>query len=114
MINGQEELLKAFNEFSPEQRKDVFRAYYDQTGKVVYYLANDFPEGESWIEIDHATYKTSIDWMYVTAGRLEKRLPTFQYHHQLKLPGTTYKTVKDHAGILLEQGEEYKEVVFYD
>lgn len=114
MIKGQEELLKAFSEIVIEEHKDEFRAYYDDAGKVIYYLANDFPEGDNWIAIDHATYKTPIDWMYVIDGRLEKRLPTFEYRHQLKSNGETYRVVKAHAGLLLEDDEEYKDVEYYD
>lgn len=115
MINGEQEFLQAMENIVPMTFKEEFRAYYDDTDKILYLLANVFPDNNNWIEITKLQYQTlECQWLWVEKGKIIKKTPTYEHHFGLTKSVKGYKIVKNHAGIILEEGDEYLDIEYYD
>jgi hypothetical protein len=110
------EFIKAFQSISPIIVNEEYRAYYDDTGKILYTMANTFPENnENWVPITKIEYQTlECQWLWVEKGQIVERKPTYNYYFSLTLSTKGVKIVKNHAGIVVEPGEKYTDVGYYD
>ena len=116
-MNQQElEFLKGLMSVEPIVVKEEYRAYYDDTDKILYTAANDFPENnKNWISITKIEYQTlECQWLWVENGKIVERKPNYNYFFSLHSSTKGIKIVKNHAGIVVEQGEEYADVGYYD
>lgn len=115
MISGQAELLAAFANIAPMLALEEYRAYYDEDGWVIGFSGSGFPDSDNWIAIDRDLYIThNWQWLRVTNGVIVKQLPVYTYHFPLTISDKGVKIVKNHAGIVVEEGEEYTDIGYYD
>ena len=116
-MNQQElEFLKGLMSVEPIVVKEEYRAYYDDADKILYTAANDFPGNEDkWISITKIEYQTlECQWLWIEKGQIVERKPTYNHYFSLTTSTKGVKIVKNHAGIVVEQGEEYTDVGYYD
>ena len=110
------EFLKGLMSVEPIKVKEEYRAYYDDTGKIIYTMANSFPENnDKWVPITKTEYqKLECQWLWIENGKIIERKPNYNYIFSLRPSTKGVKIVKDHAGIVIESGEEYIDVAYYD
>ena len=110
------EFLKGLMSVEPIIVKEEYRAYYDESDKIIYTVANNFPENEDkWISITKLEYQTlECQWLWIEKGQIVERKPTYNYYFSLTPSTKGVKIVKNHAGIVIEQGEEYADIGYYD
>jgi hypothetical protein len=115
MTSAEEEFLKAFANITPIEIIEEYRAYYDNNGKVKFYMANNFIETDlMWINITREEYVAQdYQWMQVVDGKLVKQLPIYDHYFSLTSNNKDVTVVKNHAGIVLEPGETYLDTEFY-
>ena len=116
MTSSEEEFIKAINSFKPIVVKEEYRAYYNDDNKIMYLMANQFPNDNiNWIPITRAQYQTlECQWLWVEKGQIVERKPTYNHYFSLTPSTKGVKIVKNHAGIVVEQGEEYADIGYYD
>lgn len=115
MISGQAELLAAMADITPVEPYEDYRAYYDEDGWVTGFAGSGFPDSDNWIAIDRTLYITANwDWLRVVNGSIVKQPPIYTYHFPLTISDKGVKIVKNHAGIVIEEGEEYTDIGYYD
>jgi len=110
------EFLKAIQNIVPMDIDEKYRAYYDDTGKILYTMANQFPDdNDNWLTITRAQYQTlDYQWLWLEKGQLVERKPTYNHYFSLTPSTKGVKIVKNHAGIVVEQGEECADIGYYD
>ena len=116
-MNQQElEFLKGLMSVEPIVVKEEYRAYYDDTDKILYTAANQFPDdNNNWMPITKVQYQTlECQWLWLEKGQIVERKPNYNYYFSLHPSTKGVKIVKDHAGIVIEPGEEYPDVAYYD
>jgi hypothetical protein len=116
MTTTEEEFIKAITSFKPIVVKEEYRAYYDNDDKIMYLMANQFPDdNNNWIPITKVQYQTlECQWLWLEKGQLVERKLTYNHYFSLTLSTKGVKIVKNHAGIVVEPGEEYTDVGYYD
>lgn len=116
-MNQQElEFLKGLMNVEPIVVKEEYRAYYDDMYKIIYTAANNFPENnENWISITKTEYqKLECQWLWLENGKIIERKPNYNHYFSLRTSTKGVKIVKNHAGIVIEPGEEYLDIAYYD
>ena len=115
MTSAEEEFLKAFASITPIEVVEEYRAYYDNEGKVTFYMANNFIDTDlNWVSITREEYRAQdYQWMQVVDGKLVKQLPIYDHYFSLTSNNKDVTVVKNHAGIVLEPGETYLDTEFY-
>ena len=116
MTTFEEEFIKAINSFESIVIKEEYRAYYDDDNKIMYLMANQFPDdNNNWLTITRSQYQTlECQWLWLEKGQLVERKPVYNYYFSLTPSTKGVKIVKNHAGIVVEQGEEYADIGYYD
>jgi hypothetical protein len=116
MTSSEEEFIKAINSFKPIVVKEEYRAYYADTGKILYTTANQFPDdNDNWLTITRSQYQTlECQWLWLEKGQLVERKPVYNHYFSLTPSTKGVKIVKNHAGIVVEPGEEYADIGYYD
>lgn len=96
--------------------EEEYRAYYDDTDKILYTAANKFPENnDNWIPITKTEYQTlECQWLWRENDKIVERKPNYNYYFSLRSSTKGVKIVKDHAGIVVETGEDYEDIAYYD
>lgn len=109
------EFLKAIESWQPPKITEEYRAYYDEEGWVTGFAGSGFPEGNNWVNIPREIY-VAHNWqnLKVKDGKLIRIEPTYDHLFALTSSDKGFKVVKNHAGILLESGEEYPNVEYYE
>ncbi len=110
------EFLKAMESFGSIIVKEEYRVYHDDDGKVLYVVAHKFPDdNNNWIPITKVQYQTlECQWLWIEKGQIVERKPTYKHHFSLTTSTKGVKIVKNHAGIVVEPGEEYTDIGYYD
>jgi hypothetical protein len=116
MTTSEEEFIKAITSIEPIVVKEEYRAYYDDVNKILYTAANNFPENDDkWISITKTEYQTlECQWLWLENGKIVERKPVYNHYFSLTPSTKGVKIVKNHAGIVVEPGEEYPDVGYYD
>lgn len=110
------EFLKGLMSVEPIIVKEEYRAYYDDADKILYTAANQFPDDDNnWLTITKEQYQTlECQWLWVEKGQIVERKPTYNHYFSLTASTKGVKIVKNHAGVVVEPGEEYIDVGYYD
>ena len=110
------EFLKAMENFGSIIVKEEYRVYHDDDGKVLYVAAHKFPDdNNNWVEISRSQYQTlECQWLWIENGQIVERKPTYTHYFSLTTSTKGVKIVKNHAGIVVESGEEYADIGYYD
>ena len=115
-MNWQEEFNTAMQAFGSIIEEPIeYRLHYDQGGNIVLCTMQQHPESTDYIVVDKETYNEYTKYrVNVEKKRLIKIDMNPGVRVQLKRSSQGYAVVKDHAGILLENSEEYPSVEYYE
>jgi hypothetical protein len=116
MTTTEEEFIKAMDSIEPVIVKEEYRAYHDNNNKIMYLMANQFPDDDiNWVPITKTQYQTlECQWLWLEKGQIVERKPTYNHYFSLTPSTKGVKVVKNHAGIVVEPDEEYPDVGYYD
>lgn len=89
-----------------------YRFHYDETGRIYLCTTQDHPANTSYLVVNEEQYHRYYDY-YVIDGHLKKFDRDFKNRVNLAKSNKGYKTVKGHAGIILED-EDYPEIEYYE
>jgi hypothetical protein len=69
--------------------KEEYRAYYDDDNKIMYLMANQFPDdNRNWLTITRAQDQTlECQWLWLEKGQIVERKPTHNHYFSLKANG---------------------------
>jgi hypothetical protein len=90
-----------------------YRMHYNEQGDIYACTMQDHPDNTKYIVVTRYEYDNYTKYR-VTDGKLE-RIPndTTLHYRRLKRSDQGFRTVKGHAGVLLET-EDYPEVEYYE
>lgn len=110
------EFLKGIQTLEPTTVVEEYRAYHDDNGKILWLLAANFPDSnQNWISISKQQYQTlECQWLWIENGKMIERKPNYQHFFSLISSDKGVKIVKGHAGLVVEDDEEYQDIAYYD
>jgi len=89
-----------------------YRIYYNESGDITHCSMIEHTEG-TYIVVDRETYDNNFRYR-VVKGELKKIDVDARYTVKLRKADTGYAVVAGHAGLILEPGETYPEIEYYD
>lgn len=98
-------LLEAFENLpAVESAIPEYRLYYSEDGLPVSMSSGDFPDNGRYIQISKEIYdRPNYAAMRVVDGKLTFIENVFYHQQSLKKGGERFRTVKGHAGILVDE-----------
>lgn len=92
------------------------RLYYREDGTIIGLWKTDYPNSENFIILDDTDlfYKANSLLLRVQNGKLVLLDPLKPAKTRLKKSKTGFRVVKGNAALILEQGEEFFEIEYYD
>lgn len=115
MSPAEQELAKAFADIQPVKVVEEYRAYYDAEGWITGFAGSGFPENmDNWVHIPRELYVTHT-WNHLRLidGNIVKIEPNYNHYFALTKSNKGFKIVKGHAGIILEDHDNYSGQVEY-
>jgi len=113
-MSTESEFLKALAELKPLPAPNIeYRLHYNDAGQIIICSLIDHPENTQYVVVDKQTYDSYHDY-YVEDHKIKKIDRTPKHRVQLKRSSQGYRVVKNHAGIILADDEEYENVEYYD
>ena len=108
------EFQKAMEQFASiiEDPRE-YRLHYNASGGIYMCTQQNHPTDTEYLVVDEATYLEYQKYQIVK-GKLKIIDIDPGYRVQLKKSDAGYKVVKNHAGIVLADDEEYENVEYYD
>jgi len=115
-MNWQEEFESALQAFGTIVEEPIeYRLHYDLGGNITMCTMQQHPTTTDYIVVDRETYSNYTKYCVdIVKKRLKKIDINPGVSVQLKRSNQGYAAAKDHAGILLEPGEEYSSVEYYE
>lgn len=89
-----------------------YRVHYNDSGEIYQCTMQNHPVDTNYLVVSKGEYDRYFDY-YVVENTLKKIVRDSGYHVQLQKSETGYKTVRGHAGLLLED-EIYPDVEYYE
>jgi hypothetical protein len=90
-----------------------YRLHYDKTGGIYLCTQQNHPTDTTYLVVDEKTYSEYYKYQIVV-GKLKIIDYSPSYSVQLKSSSQGYRVVQDHAGIVLTDDEEYRDIEYYD
>lgn len=113
-MNSTDEFLKALQSLQPLPELVLeYRIHYNDQGTIVMCSMTNHPENTQYLVVDKKIYDNYFRYR-VEDGKLKMVDNDPGYRVQLKSSTQGYAVVKNHAGILLELNEEYRDIEYYD
>ena len=113
-MNTTDEFIKAIQAIEPILALEIeYRFYYDETGRITTCSQNNHQEHGDYLVVTEHEYKHYYQY-YVENNKLKMIDINPRYHVQLKRSDQGYRVVRNHAGIILADNEEYLNVEYYD
>jgi len=114
-MNWQEEFELAMKQFHlPEPESQEFRLHYDEDGRIVMCSMVNHPTSFGYIVVDRTTYDNYFKYrVNVSKKVLEIIDLNIGISVKLKKSNRGYRVIKNHAGLILEAEETYKDVEYY-
>ena len=92
-----------------------YRIHYDDIGNITMCTMQQHPNNQQYLVVDKATYDNYFHYcVNVKRKRLEKVAQTMGNSVKLKKSDHGYAVVKNHAGLIIENNEEYPNIEYYD
>lgn len=113
-MNTTDEFLKALQnlEHIPEPVIE-YRFYYNDSGRITTCSQINHQEHGDYLVVTEHEYRHYYQY-YIENSKLKKIDINAGYRVQLKSSDQGYRVVKNHAGIILADDEEYQKVEYYD
>jgi hypothetical protein len=107
---AEQELAKAFADIQQVTVVEEYRAYYDSEGWITGFAGSGFPKNmDNWVHIPRDLYITH-NWNHLrlVEGKIVKIEPIYNWYFQLTKSTKGFKIVKNHAGIILNESDDYQ------
>ena len=106
-----QQILSQMPNLAPEVKE--YRLHYDDFGNIYMCTMQQHPTDTKYLVVDQEVYDRYFDYVVVD-NQLKKidRLPKDSV--KLKSSSQGYCVVKDHAGLILESGDEWKDTEYYE
>lgn len=113
-VNSLDELIKALSLIEkPTVEPIEYRIHYDDSGNIIMCSMQQHPDNSQYLVVSKHDYDNYFRYRVV-----DKKLKQIDIEHGcrvlLKKSNTGYRVIKNHAGILLEMGENFDEIEYYD
>lgn len=106
-------ILASFGSTIPEPIE--YRIHYNDSGDITACSMIQHPENTQYLIVDSAVYENYFRYrVNVTKKILEKIDINLGISVKLKKSTHGYAVVKNHAGLILDTGEEFDKVEYYD
>lgn len=113
-MNTTDEFIKAIMAVEPvAEPKIEYRFYYDNLGKITTCSQTNHQTQGDYLVVSEYEYRHYYQY-YIEHNKLKKIDIDLGYRVQLKSSTQGYRVVKNHAGIILSDNEEYQHVEYYD
>lgn len=113
LTEAEQEFLKAFNSITLFVEEPIeYRIHYDGNNITMCTMQNH-PDTTQYLIVDKDTYDNYFSYNIVD-GKLKKIDTNPGYSVQLVKSTQGFQTVKNHAGILLENDETYTNTEYYE
>lgn len=89
-----------------------YRLHYNELGEIYLCTMQQHPTDTQYVVVDKEIYDRYYDY-YISEGVLKKIDRNHGYRVQLKKSDSGFKTVKNHAGIILDENETYSNIEYY-
>lgn len=112
----EEEFLKALSGFDPIIPDPVeYRLHYNDLGDIIMCSYQNHPDNTQYLIVDQETYNDYVKYrVNVAQKKLEKVVFDLGISVKLKRSSRGYTVVRNHAGLILESDEEYKDIEHYE
>ena len=112
-MNSNDEFLKALQALpQPKSLFVEYRIYYDDDGNITSCAMIDHPDDTQYLVVTKKEYSEYYRYKIVN-NKLKLIDNDPGYRVQLTSSTQGYCVVKNHAGIILESGEEYTDIEYY-
>lgn len=113
-MNSTNEFLLALSQLQPLVQEPIeYRIHYDSTGNIIMCTMQQHPTDTTYIVVSKYEYDNYFRYTVVD-NKLKLIEMNPEQHVQLKKSTTGYKVVKNHAGLIVEPGETYDDVEYYE
>ena len=89
-----------------------YRLHYNEQGEIIMCSMANHPESTQYIVTSQEEYQNYFAYRVVD-NKLKKIDTDTGYRIKLAKSTTGYLTIKNHAGLIIEPGEEYREIEYY-
>jgi len=115
-MNWDEEFLQAYNNFPKIIDEPIeYRIHYDDFGNITMCSMRNHPDSTQYLIVDQRSYDNYFRYtVNVKRKHLEKIALDPGISVQLKKSDHGYAVVKNHAGLVIENNEQYPNVEYYD
>jgi len=116
-MNWQEEFEAAMKSFGIKEPEPIeYRFHYDEFGRITMCSMQNHPADTEYLVVTKEQY---ADYAKYTVDIKTKKLKVVIASNpgvsvQLKRSNQGYAVVKQHAGLILEEGESFLEVEYYE
>ena len=113
-MNTTDEFIKAIQAIEPiSEPKIEYRFYYDDSGKITTCSQTNHQEHGEYLVVTEHEYRHYYRY-YIENNKLKMIDINSGYRVQLKRSSQGYAVVKQHAGLILDEGEIFLEVEHYE
>jgi len=113
-MNSLDELIKAFSLIEEIVVEPIeYRIHYDGAGNITMCTMQDHPTETDYIVVTKEEYDNYYQYTVVDA-KLKKIDRNPGSSVQLTKSNCGYQVVKNHAGLIVESGEIYENIEYYD
>ena len=97
----------------PPKVKLEYRLHYNELGEITAGTMQQHPESNDYVVVTKDEYENYFRYC-VVKGKLVKIEHDSKYQVRLKKSNNGYPTVAGHAGLVIEAGEVYNNVEYYE
>jgi hypothetical protein len=113
MTENEDEFLKAIAAIQPFVIEPIeYRIYYDVDGNITSCSMQSHEPG-TYIVVSKTDYENYFRYTVIN-GKLKKIESDSGFRVQLRKSNTGFPTVKNHAGLIIEQDETYTDIEYYE
>ena len=113
-MNSLDELIQALSQLKKIVEEPIeYRIHYNSAGDIIMCTMQNHPVETSYIVVNKEEYDNYFRYTVVN-DKLKKIDRNMGNSVQLIKSNSGYQVVKNHAGLILESGEIYKDTEYYD
>jgi hypothetical protein len=113
-MNWEDEFVKAVQSLEIIPVPEIeYRFYYDDSGRITTCSQTNHQEHGDYLVVTEHEYRHYYQY-YIENNKLKKIDNNPGHRVQLKRSAQGYCVVKNHAGIIIADNEEYENVEYYD
>lgn len=113
-MNSYDNLLEAFKNIKAQEQEELeYRVHYNEQGFIYMCSMQAHPDNTNYLVVTKDEYDNYMRYQ-VKDNQLVKIDRTRKHRVQLKSSDHGYTVVRNHAGIILESTDEYKDIEHYE